>query len=140
MSPDEAKLLHGLMDATGYAAPDALDEKLIEALKESMAGAPAATWSHEDVLAAAQWAAQGIESAFAEGFGPEEAGRIAAALRSPEGERHDQLMEKLTPLVMSRLGPFGDAIRTHVLRRYAPIFQAAADAREQALRGSAPAP
>lgn len=134
LSGADLEAIHLLMEELGWGRPGALDQALLGALRQAMSEAPAATWSDAQVIEAGRVAGLEIEDAFAQEWSPAEARALVTALRSPEGRRHDALMERLTQQVMARSEPFSKAVRVHVLKRYQKIFDAAWEERQR-LRG-----
>ena len=109
-----------------------------------MPDAPPATWEDPALLKTSRDVALGIEAAFLQQWPPVEAGRLAEAIASPEGQKHDKLMERLTPLVMSRSEPFVKSFQTHLLKRYSKIYNVAWEQHQRekaaaAAAGTAPA-
>jgi hypothetical protein len=141
LPPAELAKVHRLMEELGYGAPAVLAPRLMTAVRETLPEAPAATWSDPRLVATAELVARHFEAAFLQQWSPAEAATIAAAIASPQGKRHDELMGRLTPLVMARSQPFTENLQKHQLRRYAKIFNAAWEERERlrAAEGSAPA-
>jgi hypothetical protein len=138
LASSEREEVHRLMERLGYGPPAVLAPRLVDALRIAIPNQPDATWTDAGLRRASEDAARAIEAEFARIWPPGEAAAVARLLDSPEGIRHDALMERLMPLVMTRSQPFMEKLQKHVLRRYARIFNVAWEERERRKQRGAP--